>query len=226
MFQTTGQYCSDFFDVDNPDPADPFMFSGTAAQRTSAVAVTLNNRCDSNAACCTRVWCHSSNANSCFDVRYSLAFIPPGSTPKPLTAGELAGVIIGSLLLLCCMAACTAFVKHMCGIREDTPQTTTYLTTTNPSAAAAGVQAWGSSGPQAQGDMHKLSSVAQQQPSHPQGMHSVVALPAFTPQPAAPAFVPQAYPQASSAPLPRQGPQQPANNSFIPQPAPFFPDNN
>ena len=219
------------------------MFSGTAAQLTSAVSVTLNNRCPSNAPCCTRVWCHSSNVNNCFDVRYSTSFVSPlgGSAAGPLSPGALAGVIIGGLLLLCCMTAGIAFLRHMCGIREDTPQTITYLTTTNPGAS---VQAWGSSGPQAQGDMHKLSSAAQQ-PSHPQGMHSVVAPPTFAPQPAptgtfapqpaptgtftpqpAPTgtFAPQAYPQAS-APLPRQG-QQPANNSFIPQPAPFFPDNN
>jgi hypothetical protein len=234
VFQTTGRYCTDFFNLDSPDPAAPFMFSGTAAQVTSAVAVTLNNRCTSSAACCTRVWCHSSNVNNCFDVRYSTSFSsPPGSTAEPLSPGALAGAIIGGLLLLCCMTACIAFVRHMCGIREDTPQTTTYHTTINPSTAAS-VQAWGSAGPQAQGDMHKLSSSAAQQPSHPQGMHAVVAPPTFTPQPAptfapqpSPTFAPQAYPPPqTNAPLPRQGPQQPANNGFIPQPAPFFPDNN
>ena len=181
------------------------------------MSVQLTNACGSER-CCTLIWCHSGNTNNCFDVRYSVAVTAPPSAPNaPLSGGALAGLIIGVLLLVCCLSACGVFAKRASDAGSS-QQTTTYVVA-NPSAASGGVQAWGSA------EAHKP---AQQYPAYaPQAPQ---AAPAHQPQAAPPhqpqGFAPQVYPVATGpAAPPRHQPQQPAN-SFTPQPAPFIPDSN
>ncbi len=200
VFQTRDIFCTLFFDPE--DPEDGFKYFGTAALTTRETSVTLNNRCTSNTLCCTRVWCHSSNANNCFDVRYSSSFVPPpaaGKPPTPLTGGEIASIVVSALIFCCCMSA-GIYVKNKLGISDEAVEALAgVLVTINPISAAASVQSWGSS--EAQGGMRKLSSA-----SHPQATMEVVN---FSPQ-AAPSqqqpqggmlradVAPQAYPMVSS----------------------------
>ena len=191
VFQTVDRFCTQYFDPE--DPADGFEYFGTAALATRAVSVTLNNRCTSNTICCTRVWCHSSNRNNCFDVRYSSSFIPPpaGKPPTPLTGGEIAAIVVCMLLFCSCMSA-GIYIKNKLGISNEAAAALAdaYLVTTNPISAATSVQSWGSSEahggvrhPQPSMEVVTFSPSSQQQPQG--GMHRA-------------AFAPQAYPMPGS----------------------------